>query len=153
MQNTILSEKVNGLYANSTDSIRQNVFLDSKSFITDKYQYHDEKMKHLYHILQTENPKSIEELLDQCIRLKESYKEKYLDLISQTAVTLLKKEMFNDYDLMTQYELNAHKTMYITMDCIDLILNTYKSDHDEVCQELNKNSVEDQLKSVNSSGC
>lgn len=109
-------------------------------------------MKYLNHVLQTENPKSIEELLCQCIRLKQSLKEKYLDLISQTAVTLLKNEIFFEHSQMTQHELNAHKTMYITMDCIDLIVSTYEPDYYEVCQELCKNFGENKPKSVKYSG-
>ncbi|XP_015364671.1 PREDICTED: uncharacterized protein LOC107162332 [Diuraphis noxia] len=112
-----------------------------------KYHYHDEKMEYLNHVLQTENTKSIEELLCQCMLLKESLKEKYLDLISQTAVTLLKNEIFFERSLITQHELNAHKTMYITMDCIDLIMSTYEPDHYEVCQELYKNFSENKPKS------
>jgi len=93
-------------------------------------------MKYLYHILQTEGTKDIEELLYQSMQLKQSLKEKCLDLISQTAVTLLKQDIFFEPSQMTQHELNTHKTMYITMDCIDLIMNTYEPDHYEVCQEL-----------------
>lgn len=109
-------------------------------------------MKYLYHTLQTEDTKDIEELLYQCMQLKQSLKEKCLDLISQTAVTLLKKEIFFEHSQMTQHELNAHKTMYITMDCIDLILSTYEPDHYEVCQELCSNFVEHKPKSVKYSG-
>jgi len=126
--------------------------LENNSSFIEKYHYHEEKMKYLYHVLQTENPKSIEELLRQCMRLKQSLKEKCLDLVSQTAVTLLKKEIFFEHSQMTQHELNAHKTMYIAMDCIDLIMSTYEPDHYEVCQELYKNVGENKPKSVKYSG-
>ncbi|XP_025202638.1 uncharacterized protein LOC112599790 [Melanaphis sacchari] len=151
LQNTTLSEKFNGLCTKSTNKNHQNAFLEDKSTFIEKYHYHDEKMKYLYHILQTENSKSIEELLNQCMQLKQSLKEKYLDIISQTAVILLKKEIIFEHNQMNQHELNAHKIMYITMNCIDLIMNTYEFDHNEVCQELYKNSGENQLKLINNS--
>ncbi|XP_029342358.1 MYCBP-associated protein-like [Acyrthosiphon pisum] len=152
LQNTILSERFNGLYAKPINKDRENVFLENNSSFIKKYHYHDEKMKYLYHILQTEDTKDIEELLNQCMQLKQSLKEKCLDLISQTAVTLLKKEIFFEHSQMSQHELNAHKTMYITMDCIDLILSTYEPDHYEVCQELYSKFGENKLKSVKFSG-
>jgi len=130
----------------------ENAFLENNSSFIKKYHYHDEKMKHLYHILQSEDTKGIEGLLYQCMQLKQSLKEKCLDLISHTAVTLLKKDIFFEHSQMTQHELNAHKTMYITMDCIDLILSTYKPDHYEVCQELYNDFGENKPKSVKYSG-
>ncbi|XP_026807747.1 uncharacterized protein LOC113550231 [Rhopalosiphum maidis] len=148
LQNTILSEKCNGLLNKSTSKDHQNVILEEKLSFIEKYHYHDEKMTYLYHTLQTENSKSIEELLYQCMRLKESLKEKCLNLISQTAVTLLKKEIVFEHSQMNHHELNAHKIMYITMDCIDLIISTYEFDHDEVCQEMYKIPAENQPKSV-----
>jgi len=140
------------LYAKSTNTDRQNVLLENKSSLIEKYHYHDEKMKYLNHILQTENPKSIDELFYQCMQLKQSLKEKCLNSISQTAVSLLKNEMFFEHNQMTKHELNAHKTLYITMDCIDLIVNTYESDFYEVCKELHKNTRENQPQPLNDSG-
>jgi len=85
----------------------------------------------------TEKPLSVEELLYQCMRLEQSFREKFLDVISQTAVTLLKETVIFESGRTNQHELNAFKTMYVAMDCIDLTLNAYEPDYDEVLQELN----------------
>lgn len=118
----------------------------------EKYQYHDVKMNYLYHILKMEKPFGIDELLYQCMLLEQSFREKYLDLISQTAVTLLKRELFFEHDQMTQRELNASKTMYMAIDCIDLIMSTYEPDFDEVCKELNENEEQRQYMLMTNSG-
>lgn len=130
------------MHVKSINRIHENQFPESKSAVIEKYQYHSDKMKQLYRILNTENPLSIEECLRQCMELEQSFREKFLDLISHTAVILLKKEFILKCDGNTQHELNAYKTMYITMDNIDLILHTYEPDYDEVEQELNKNSTD-----------
>lgn len=128
------------------NTIIQKVFPQNELFSVEKYQYHDEKMKQLYNILQTEEAITIDELFYQCMRLEHSFREKYLDLISQTAVILLKREMIFEQDHMnkqSQYELHAHKTIYVALDNIDLLMNTYEPDYNEVCQDnLKKNLVD-----------
>lgn len=122
--------------------IIQNHFPEIKSAVIEKFHYHSNKMKYIYRLLKTENHFSIEECLCQCMRLEQSFREKFLDIISHTAVILLKKEFILKCGKITQYQLNAYKTMYITMDNIDLIMHTYEPDYDEVEQEsLNKNST------------
>lgn len=135
------------LHNKSTNSaVGQNALLE-------KYQYHDVKMKYLYHVLQTDRPLSIDALFHQCMRLEQSFREKYLDIISQTAVTLLKKEIIPEHDQMTQRELNACKFMYAAIDCIDLIMNTCEPDFDEVCKETNQHIIEkNRLKLMKNSG-
>lgn len=137
--------------------IIQNVFPKNESFNVEKYQYHDDKMKQLYNILQTKATISIDELFYQCMRLEQSFREKYFDLISQTAVILLKREMIFEYDHLikqSQHELHAHKTMYVAMDSIDLLMHTYEPDYNEVCHDyLKKNLIDPNIpKSKKSAG-
>lgn len=121
--------------------------------LLEKYQHHDVKMKYLYRILQTDKPLSIDALFYRCMQLEQSFRETFLSSISQTAVTLLKKEIIPEHDQMTRRELNASKVMYIAIDCIDLIMNTYEPDFDEVCKETNKNLKEkNRLKLMKNSG-
>lgn len=94
-------------------------------------------MNYLYRVTQTEKPLSIDELFSQCMRLEKSFREKYLDVISRTAVTLLNKDILPENDRMNQHELHAYKTMYVAVDCIDLLLSTYEPDFNEVLQEEN----------------
>lgn len=95
-------------------------------------------MKDLYRVTRTEKPLDINELLSQCMRLERSFREKFLNAISRTAVTLVNENIFYESGgHVNRYELkNAYKTMYVAIDCIDLMLNAYKPDYDEVLQEL-----------------
>lgn len=130
------------MHVKSINQIVKNNFTENKAAVIKKYQYHNDKMKHLYCMLKTENYLSIEECLCHCMGLEESFREKFLDIISHTAVVLLKREFILKRSDITQYELNAYKTIYITMDNIDLILHTYESDYDEVEQESNNNLMD-----------
>lgn len=147
LQSEVLSEKIKILHNKKTNSV------DVKNTLVDKYQYHDVKMKCLYRILQTDRPLDIDALLYQCMQLEQSVREAFLNVISQTAITLLKKEIIFEHDQMTQREMNASKVMYIAIDCIDLIMNTFEPDFDEVCKESIKNHKEqNQLKLTKNSG-
>lgn len=135
------------LHNKSTNSV------DIQNALLEKYQFNDVKMKYLYRKLQTDRPLSIDALFYRCMQLEQSFREKFLSLISQTAVTLLKKEIIFEHDQMTQRELNASKVMYIAIDCIDLIMNTYELDFDEVCKETNKDiKQKNRLKLMKNSG-
>lgn len=97
---------------------------------------------------------SIDELLVKCMALEQSLREKSLRSISQTAAVLLKKEIIFGYEQMTPRELNAHKSMYVAMDCIDLLMDTYEPDYEEACQvEMKKQwAVHNQSESINTFG-
>lgn len=133
-------------------TIVHNAFSESyKSYPVEKYYYHIDKMNYLYILLHKDKLLSIEELLYQCMRLEQKCKEKYLNLISQTSVILLKNENIFEYEQMSRHELNAHKTMYIALDCIDLLMNTYEPDYDEACQKLKNNLMSQHLLNLVSS--
>lgn len=127
LQKTILAEKSVVSSPKSIDEIG-------------KYQTHKNKMMCLYRVLQTDKRFSIDELLWRCMQLEQSFRELFVDLISHTAVALLKKKVVFGHSQTTLYELNAHKTMYIALDCIDLIINTYEPDYDKACQQLKLNA-------------
>lgn len=122
-----------------TNRIVQRLFPVSKSVPVERYQFHEGKMKYLYRKLQVEKPLSIDELSSQCMQLEQSVRDEFLDLIGQTAVTLLKKEVITGHNGMTRRKLFANKTMFVALDFIDLILNTYESDYDEACLQLEQN--------------
>jgi hypothetical protein len=127
------------MHVKSINRIVKNNFTENKAAVINKYQYHNDKMNRLYRMLETENHLSIDECLCHCMGLEESFREKFLDIINHTAVILLKREFILERGEITQYELNAYKTMYITMDNVDLILHTYEPDYNEVEQESNNN--------------
>lgn len=104
-------------------------------------------MKHLYRIFKSKNFLSIDELLCLCMQLDKLFREKFVDLISQTAVVLLRKEIIFNYGQMTQRELNTHKTMSVAMDCIDLIMYTYEPDYNEACLHFN-NSMDQNFQNL-----
>lgn len=115
-------------------------------------------MAYLYRSLQIKDNNnqnmSIDELLVQCMALEQSFREKSLRSISQTAAVLLKKEIILGHEQMTPRELNAHKSMYVAMDCVDLIMDTYEPDYNEACQVETKKqwAVYNQLKSMKTYG-
>lgn len=151
LQKALFSEKVKNLCSKLTNKIVKNVFCDS--LFVDRYYYNDDKMNYLYRAMQSKKSLSIDELLCQCMQLEESFRENYLNLISRTAVTLLKKEVVPNHDKMTNRELNAHKTVLVAMDCIDLLLSTYEPDYDEACQKINSYLMNPNLQNTtNSSG-
>jgi len=102
-------------------------------------------MNYLYRITRTEKRLSVDELLCQCMRLEQSFREKFLDVISRTAVTLLKVNAVFGSGRTNPHELNALKTMYVAIDCIDLTMNAYEPDYDEVIHELNTESTNKNL--------
>lgn len=96
-----------------------------------RYRVDANRMNSLCRSLGKERPAAtVDDLLDQCVRLERSRREHMLDVISQTAVALLYEDVIS-LGSMTPRQLNAHKSMYVAMDCIDLLLYTFEPDYDD----------------------
>lgn len=108
-----------------------------------RYRVDENRMNNLCRSLGRERPAAtIDDLLDQCVQLERSRREHMLDVISQTAAVLLYEDVVS-LGSMTPRQLNAHKSMYVAMDCIDLLLYTFEPDFDDEVDRRRNNRQSD----------
>lgn len=99
-----------------------------------RYRHAEGRMGRLSRALHRDGrPASVEDLLRQCAQLERSRGERLTDAVARTAVTLLQDDAVPGHERMTGRELNAHKSVLVAVDCVDLLLATYEADFSEAC--------------------